>query len=134
LGFSAEVCHTTQQPFKKGGTPAPENQDGKKSAIYYAVAAQDPSQNALEEVPAAIPTNYVPSVEKFAEFIALGLAYGMLPDQQSTPLIGTGQMVDLSPDCHVPVKLYWHCWNLKSDLLKKLTQQLISQAKTLLEE
>jgi LysR family transcriptional regulator (chromosome initiation inhibitor) len=89
---------------------------------------------ALEEVPAAIPTNYVPSVEKFAEFIALGLAYGMLPDQQSTPLIGTGQMVDLSPDCHVPVKLYWHCWNLKSDLLKKLTQQLISQAKTLLEE
>jgi LysR family transcriptional regulator (chromosome initiation inhibitor) len=73
---------------------------------------------ALEEVPAAIPTNYVPSVEKFAEFIALGLAYGMLPDQQSTPLIGTGQMVDLSPDCHVPVKLYWHCWNLKSDLLK----------------
>jgi LysR family transcriptional regulator (chromosome initiation inhibitor) len=78
--------------------------------------------------------NYVPSVEKFAEFIALGLAYGMLPDQQSTPLIGTGQMVDLSPDCHVPVKLYWHCWNLKSDLLKKLTQQLISQAKTLLEE
>jgi LysR family transcriptional regulator (chromosome initiation inhibitor) len=89
---------------------------------------------ALEEVPAAIPTNYVPSVEKFAEFIALGLAYGMLPDQQSTPLIGTGQMVDLSPDCHVPVKLYWHCWNLKSDLLKKLTQQLISKAKTLLEE
>jgi LysR family transcriptional regulator (chromosome initiation inhibitor) len=89
---------------------------------------------ALEEVPAAIPTNYVPSVEKFAEFIALGLAYGMLPDQQSTPLIGTGQIFDLSPDCHVPVKLYWHCWNLKSDLLKKLTQQLISQAKTLLEE
>jgi LysR family transcriptional regulator (chromosome initiation inhibitor) len=49
-------------------------------------------------------------------------------------LIGTGQIFDLSPDCHVPVKLYWHCWNLKSDLLKKLTQQLISQAKTLLEE
>ena len=89
---------------------------------------------ALEEVPAAIPTNYVPSVEKFAEFIALGLAYGMLPDQQSTPLLRTGQMVDLSPDCHVSAKLYWHCWNLKSDLLEKLTQQLIRKAKTLLEE
>ena len=89
---------------------------------------------ALEEVPAAIPTNYVPSVEKFAEFIALGLAYGMLPDQQSTPLLRIGQMVDLSPDCHVSAKLYWHCWNLKSDLLEKLTQQLIHRAKTLLEE
>ncbi len=91
-------------------------------------------QQVLEEVPTSIPNHYVPSVEKYAEFIALGLAYGMLPDQQSTPLISTGQMVDLSPDCHVPVKLYWHCWNLKSDLLKKLTQQLIRKAKTLIEE
>ena len=89
---------------------------------------------ALGEVPASIPTHYVPSFEKFAEFIALGLAYGMLPDQQSTPLVRTGQMVDLSPDCHVPVKLYWHCWNLKSDLLEKLTQHLNRKAKTLLEK
>jgi LysR family transcriptional regulator (chromosome initiation inhibitor) len=86
----------------------------------------------LEEVPAAIPTHYVPSVEKFAEFIALGLAYGMLPDQQSTPLATTGQIVDLSPGTHVTTKLYWHCWNLKSDLLEKLTQQIILKAKTLL--
>lgn len=89
---------------------------------------------ALGEVPASIPTHYVPSVEKFAKFIALGLAYGMLPNQQSTPLVRTGQMVDLSPACHVPVKLYWHCWNLKSDLLEKLTEHLIREAKTLLEK
>jgi LysR family transcriptional regulator (chromosome initiation inhibitor) len=89
---------------------------------------------ALGESPASIPTHYVPSVDKFAEFIVLGLAYGMLPDQQSTPLVGTGQLVDLSPDCHVSVKLYWHCWNLKSDLLEKLTQHLNSKAKTLLKE
>jgi LysR family transcriptional regulator (chromosome initiation inhibitor) len=89
---------------------------------------------ALEVVPSSIPTNYVPSVEKFAEFITLGLAYGMLPDQQSTPLINTSQMVDLSPDSHVSAKLYWHCWNLKSDLLEKLTQQLIRKAKKLLQE
>ncbi len=89
---------------------------------------------ALGEVPASIPTHYVPSVEKYAEFIALGLAYGMLPDQQSTPLVRTGQVVDLSPDCHVPVKLYWHCWSLKSKLLNKFTQQLISKAKALLDE
>ena len=89
---------------------------------------------ALGEVPASIPTHYVPSVEKFAEFISLGLAYGMLPDQQSKPLVGTGQLVNLSPDCHVSVKLYWHCWNLKSDLLEKLTQHLNHKVKTLLKK
>ena len=87
---------------------------------------------ALGEVPTQIPSHYLPSVEKFADFIALGLAYGMLPDQQSMPLVRTGQVVDLAPKCKVPVKLYWHCWNLKSDLLEKLTQHLIRKAKTLL--
>jgi len=89
---------------------------------------------ALEEVPASIPSHYVPSVEKYAEFIALGHAYGALPDQQSMPLARTSQMVDLSPGCRVSTKLYWHCWNLKSDVLEKLTQNLIHKAKILLEK
>jgi len=88
----------------------------------------------FEEVPASLPAHYVPSVEKYAEFIALGHAYGSLPDQQSKPLVQTGQMVDLSPDCYVSAKLYWHCWNLKSNVLEKLTQNLIRKAKRLLEE
>jgi LysR family transcriptional regulator (chromosome initiation inhibitor) len=86
----------------------------------------------LDEMPAAIPTHYVPSVEKFADFVVLGLAYGMLPDQQSAPLAAAGQVIDLSPDHHIQVKLYWHCWNLKSDLIEKLTTHLIRKAKTLL--
>jgi len=87
---------------------------------------------AIGKVPAAIPTHYVPSVEKYAEFICLGHAYGTLPDQQGTPLIQSGRMVDLLPGIHVPVKLYWHCWNLKSDVLEKLTRNLIHQAKKVL--
>jgi LysR family transcriptional regulator, chromosome initiation inhibitor len=88
----------------------------------------------LQEGPDAIPTHYVPSVEKFADFVALGLAYGMLPDQQGAPLAAAGQVVDLSPDHHIPVKLYWHCWNLKSDLLENLTTHLIRKAETLLQK
>lgn len=86
----------------------------------------------FEAIPASIPTHYVPSVEKFADFITLGLAYGMMPTQQSTPLIRTGQLADLAPGFHVSVKLYWHCWNLKSNLLEKLTQHIIGKSKTLL--
>jgi LysR family transcriptional regulator (chromosome initiation inhibitor) len=89
---------------------------------------------SLGEVPVSIPTHYVPSVEKYAEFITLGLAYGMIPDQQSTPLLRNDQIVDLSPECSVPVKLYWHCWSLKSNLLNKFTQQLTLKARTLLDK
>ncbi len=89
---------------------------------------------SLGEVPASIPTHYVPSVEKYSEFITLGLGYGMIPDQQSTPLLRNGQIVDLSPENNVPVKLYWHCWSLKSNLLNKFTQQLTLKAKTLLDK
>lgn len=91
-------------------------------------------QQALAEVPASIPTNYVPSVEKFKEIIVLGLAYGMLPHQQSTPLVQAGQIINLSPEYCVSVKLYWHCWSLKSKLLNKFTNQLTVRAKTLLDE
>ena len=99
----------------------------RQDELHYKLLHQ-----VLEEVPATIPTHYVPSVEKFAAFIALGLAYGMLPDQQSAPLLQTGQILNLSPECHVSAKLHWHCWNLKSDLLEKLTRQLILKAKQLL--
>jgi len=101
----------------------------RKDDLHYKLLYQ-----AFGEVPASIPTHYVPSIEKFAECIVLGLAYGMLPDQQSTPLINTAKVVSLLPDCGVSVKLYWHCWNLKSDLLEKLTRGLTCKAKTLLEQ
>jgi LysR family transcriptional regulator (chromosome initiation inhibitor) len=86
----------------------------------------------LGKVPATLPAHYLPSVEKYGEFIILGHAYGLLPHQQSAPLLHTDQLVDLLPDSHVSVKLYWHCWSLKSRLLEKFTQQLTSRAKTLL--
>lgn len=89
---------------------------------------------ALGELPGSIPAHYVPSVEKYAEFIALGHAYGALPDQQTRPLMNAGRVVDLLPGCVVSAKLYWHCWNLRSDILKKLTRNLIDNATSLLEE
>ena len=80
---------------------------------------------ALGEVPAPIPASYIPSSEKFADAIVLGLGYGMLPLQQSQPFVRAGKLVDLAPGYSVPVELYWHCWNLKSKLLEKFSQQLV---------
>ncbi len=108
---------------------APAIMFDRQDELHYKLLHQ-----SLGEVPVSIPTHYVPSVENFSDFITMGLAYGMLPDQQNLPLLSAGKVIDLSPSYHVSVKLYWHCWNLKSDLLEKLTQYLIRNAKTLLEE
>ena len=82
-------------------------------------------RSALNEVPDGIPVHYLPSSEKFAAFIASGLACGMLPDQQSDALLASGQLMDLAPEHTVSVKLYWHCWNLSSRLLDSLTEELV---------
>lgn len=76
-------------------------------------------------MPALLPAHYLPSSEKFVDFIAAGLAYGMLPDQQSRDFFKQGRLVDLTPGGQVTVKLYWHCWNLKSMLLEDFTDHLV---------
>ena len=82
----------------------------------------------LGELPWPIPAHYVPSSERFVDIIDSGLAYGMLPDLQSRSLLEEGRLVDLAPDRNLPVELYWHCWNIRSNLLEDLTRHLIEQS------
>jgi len=79
-----------------------------------------------------LPRHYLPSSEKFVDFIATGFAYGMLPNLQASMLREKGLLVDLCPDIAVPVSLYWHCWGASSTLLKKLTTALSEGASQLL--
>lgn len=81
------------------------------------------------QVPGNIPTHYVPSTEKFLEFILSGLAYGVVPDFQSLDHIRNGSLVDLFPGGHIRINLFWHCWNLKSRFLKAFSTVLLEQAK-----
>lgn len=75
---------------------------------------------------------YIPSSKNFFDLIVSGLAYGMVPDLQGMPLLTDGHLIDLAPQCQIPVDLYWHCWNLKSPLLEKLTDTLVRGAKRFL--
>ena len=77
-----------------------------------------------------LPAHYVPSTEKFAEFIIKGHAYGVIPDEQSSVFLSSGELIDLAPDHNIPVELYWHCWNIKSKLLQKFTEALSSGMNT----
>ncbi|SDO38555.1 LysR family transcriptional regulator ArgP [Desulforhopalus singaporensis] len=80
-----------------------------------------------------VPAHYVPSTETFMDFIVAGLGYGMVPFQQSRHLFESGCLVDLAPGSTINIDLYWHCWNLQSKLLDKLSRLLIFQAKVLLD-
>ena len=86
----------------------------------------------LGSAPPIIPASYIPSSERFASFIAAGLGYGMLPIQQSKSLVDSGALVDLVPGHSIGVKLFWHCWNLESEILTTLTHVLKEQANRLL--
>ena len=86
----------------------------------------------MKHPPTQLPIHYVPSIKTYADFILAGLAYGLLPDQECEPHIKSGVLLNLAPQKPVQIKLYWHCWNLKSRLLEEFTQQLVSNAKKLL--
>lgn len=83
-------------------------------------------------IPADLPIHYLPSSERFADFITAGHAYGMLPDQQCESLLTEGRLVDLAPANRVRVDLFWHCWNLRSKLLDRLTRCLVAGANRIL--
>ena len=78
------------------------------------------------------PRHYLPSSEKFVDWIAAGLAYGMLPDRQASPLVEQGRLIDLRPGAAVEVALYWHCWTVATKSLEGLTQALVEGARQML--
>jgi len=42
--------------------------------------------------------------------------------------LAQGRLVNLLPGRQLPVELYWHCWNLESDVLDALTRALTNAA------
>ena len=88
----------------------------------------------MRDIPTQFPVHYVPSTRTYADFIYSGLTYGLLPDQESEPYLDSKKLINLRPEITLHVKLYWHCWNLKSKLLEELTQQLLIHVKDLLHQ
>jgi LysR family transcriptional regulator, chromosome initiation inhibitor len=77
------------------------------------------------------PRHYVPASADFADAIALGLGWGMLPDFQLDARPG---VVDLAPGVAIDVPLYWQQWNLRSPLLDAIAAEVIEEARRSLSE
>lgn len=70
------------------------------------------------------PRHAVPSSEGFVQAIALGLGWGMLPRQQSAPLLASGTLVALDDGRPIDVPLYWQQWRVSSQALRELAAEV----------
>ncbi|TVM35811.1 LysR family transcriptional regulator ArgP [Oceanidesulfovibrio marinus] len=90
-------------------------------------------RQAIGVYPEKAPIFYLPSTDGFTRAILSGLGYGSVPDQHSAPHLASGAMVDAAPGCNVDVQLYWHSWNIRSDILERFSADLTDNAAKYLE-
>jgi LysR family transcriptional regulator (chromosome initiation inhibitor) len=64
--------------------------------------------------------------------VLAGWGASVLPELQVQGLLASGEFVNLAPNTTLPVNLYWHCWNLDSVVIDRLTEALSVAAGTAL--
>ncbi|ANS62675.1 chromosome replication initiation inhibitor protein [Streptomyces lincolnensis] len=78
---------------------------------------------------AAAVRHAVPTSEGFAEAVALGLGWGLVPEVQAEPLLRGGRLVLLAPERPVDVPLYWQQWKLDSPALAGVAEAVTVAAR-----
>ncbi len=75
---------------------------------------------------AAPPVHSVPASADHLTAVALGLGWGMVPDQQ--PRATTARLVALDPGATVDVVLHWQQWKLRSPTLDRVREAVLAAA------
>lgn len=78
------------------------------------------------------PRHYVPASNDFARAVSLGLGWGLLPPFQSADALRDGTLVPLGGE-PVDVPLYWQQWNLRSNLLDAIADEIVAEGRRVLE-
>jgi LysR family transcriptional regulator, chromosome initiation inhibitor len=71
---------------------------------------------------------FVPSSEGQVRAVLAGWGVSVVPELLARGLLDLGQLVNVAPSHAVPIQLYWHCWNLQSEVLDALTSALTQAA------
>jgi LysR family transcriptional regulator (chromosome initiation inhibitor) len=71
---------------------------------------------------------FVPSSEGQVRAVLAGWGVSVVPELQARSLIAQEQLVNLAPQAALPIQLYWHCWNLESEVLDQMSAALTSAA------
>ena len=75
---------------------------------------------------------FVPSSEGQVRAVLAGWGVSVAPEVLVRGLIAQGQLVDVAPGHALPIALYWHCWNLQSEVLDSLSAALTQSARAAL--
>jgi LysR family transcriptional regulator (chromosome initiation inhibitor) len=67
---------------------------------------------------------FVPSSEGQVRAVLAGWGVSVVPRLLVQGLLDQGLLVNVAPACSLPIQLYWHCWNLSSEVLDALTAAL----------
>ncbi|WP_294765771.1 LysR family transcriptional regulator ArgP [uncultured Rhodoferax sp.] len=76
----------------------------------------------------SVGQRFVPSSEGMVRAVLAGWGASVVPELLVRGLIDEGRLVDLMPGVTLPVNLYWHCWNLDSEVIDRLTSALSAAA------
>lgn len=80
-----------------------------------------------ETVP--VSTHFVPSYEGYIACCRNGVAWGLVPSLAAMPLVKRGELVELSPGKEVKVSLHWQASMLSSEILTRLGDLVLEEAK-----
>jgi LysR family transcriptional regulator, chromosome initiation inhibitor len=72
---------------------------------------------------------FVPSSEGQVRAVLAGWGVSVVPQLLARGLVEQGALVNIAPAHVLPIQLYWHCWNLESELLDALTAALTGAAR-----
>jgi LysR family transcriptional regulator (chromosome initiation inhibitor) len=72
----------------------------------------------------ALSQRFVPSSEGQVRAVQAGWGASVVPQILVQSQLDSGALVNLAPAFSLPVSLYWHCWNLDSEVIDRLTQAL----------
>jgi LysR family transcriptional regulator (chromosome initiation inhibitor) len=57
-----------------------------------------------------------------------GWGVSVVPELLVEGLIAQGELINIAPTHVLPIQLYWHCWNLESEVLDALSAALTGAA------
>jgi LysR family transcriptional regulator, chromosome initiation inhibitor len=72
---------------------------------------------------------FVPSSEGQVRAVLDGWGVSAVPELLAQPLLDSGALINIAPKHAHLVQLYWHCWNLESEVLHSITHALAQAAK-----
>ena len=67
---------------------------------------------------------FMPSSEGQVRAVLAGWGVAVVPRLLTQGLLEQGLLVNIAPAFTLPIQLYWHCWNLQSEVLDALTAAL----------